>query len=194
MLEATAEWYSRQLSENVTRGMTDNAMKCLYNGTRILGYVRGSDGRYAISPDDAAVVRNIFDLYSSGCSAVRICAKLNAHGITTSRGKRWQPESVLRVISNERYTGVYIWGDIRIPDGMPAIIDRETFERRIKVWTIEEISCDNDLGENEVEGYKLLDWLEATCRNYPIRIHSANPVARERMRAIIERNGWTEVR
>lgn len=128
MLEATAEWYSRQLSENVTRGMTDNAMKCLYNGTRILGYVRGSDGRYAISPDDAAVVRNIFDLYSSGCSAVRICAKLNAHGITTSRGKRWQPESVLRVISNERYTGVYIWGDIRIPDGMPAIIDRETFE------------------------------------------------------------------
>ena len=35
MLEATAEWYSRQLSENVTRGMTDNANKCLYNGTRV---------------------------------------------------------------------------------------------------------------------------------------------------------------
>ena len=72
--------------------------------------------------------------------------------------------------------------------------DRESFERRIKVWTIEEISCDNDLGENEAEGYKLLDWLEATGRNYPIRIHSANPVARERMRAIIQRNGWTEVK
>ena len=36
MLEATAEWYSRQLSENVTRGMTDNAHRCLYNGTLII--------------------------------------------------------------------------------------------------------------------------------------------------------------
>ena len=72
--------------------------------------------------------------------------------------------------------------------------DRERLERFLATWTIEEISCDNDLGENETEGYKLLDWLEATGRNYPIRIHSANPVARERMRATIERNGWTEVR
>ena len=46
----------------------------------------------------------------------------------------------------------------------------------------------------EAEGYKLLDWLEATGRSYPIRIHSANPVARERMRAIIRRNGWEEVK
>ena len=35
---------------------------------------------------------------------------------------------MLRIIRNERYTGVYIWGDIRVPDGMPAIIDRSTFE------------------------------------------------------------------
>ena len=73
-------------------------------------------------------------------------------------------------------------------------IERELFERCMKVFTIEEISCDNDLGEYEAEGYKLLDWLEATNRNYPIRIHSANPVARQRMRAIIQRNGWKEVR
>ncbi len=72
--------------------------------------------------------------------------------------------------------------------------DRESLERHLAVWNIEEISCDNDLGENEAEGYKLLDWLEATKRNYPIHIHTDNPVARERMRAIIQRNGWTEVR
>ena len=128
MLEATAEWYSRQLSENVTRGMTDNATKCLYNGTRVLGYTRGSDGRYALQPDEAGIIRHIFNEYTSGLSAARICADLNARGLTTSRGKRWQPESLLRVISNERYTGVYIWGSIRIPDGMPAIIERSIFE------------------------------------------------------------------
>ena len=73
-------------------------------------------------------------------------------------------------------------------------IDRDEFDRRLNSSLIEEISCDNDLGEHEAEGYKLLDWLEATGRNIPIRIHSANPVARQRMQAIIQRNGWTEVK
>ena len=39
----------------------------------------------------------------------------------------------------------------------------------------------------------VLDWLEETGRNYPIRIHSMNVVGRENMRRIIERNGWKEV-
>ena len=128
MLEATAEWYSRQLSENVTRGMLDNAHRCLYNGTKILGYFRGPDGRYAIQPEEAAVVRNIFDLYRSGYSAVRICRTLNARGVKTSRGKPFQPEGLMRIITNERYTGVYIWGDVRVPGGMPAIINKSDFE------------------------------------------------------------------
>ena len=128
MLEATAEWYSRQLSENVTRGMTDNAQRCLYNGTRILGYKRGPDCRYALDPDEAGVVRNIFDLYVSGNSAARICRQLNAQGVKTSRGCAFSPESLLRIINNERYTGIYIWGDIRVPDGMPAIIEKSVFE------------------------------------------------------------------
>ena len=128
MLEATAEWYSRQLSENVTRGMTDNAHRCLYNGTKILGYVRGADGRYALQPEEAAVVRNIFNLYTAGFSAARICRQLNDQGLKTSRGCSWRPESLLRLISNERYTGIYIWGSIRVPEGMPAIIDQTTFE------------------------------------------------------------------
>ena len=128
MLEATAEWYSRQLSENVTRGMHDNARRCLYNGTRILGYSRGPDGRYALNPDEAAVVRHIFDLYSSGVSAARICRTLNAQGVRTSRGKCFAPEGLMRILTNERYTGIYIWGDIRVPGGMPAIIEQSVFE------------------------------------------------------------------
>ena len=128
MLEATAEWYSRQLSENVTRGMTDNAHRCLYNGTRILGYRRGPDDRYAIHPEEAAIVRRIFDLYCSGYSAARISKIMNDQGVRSSRGCRFRPESLLRIVSNERYTGVYIWGDIRVPDGMPSIIERSVFE------------------------------------------------------------------
>ena len=61
---------------------------------------------------------------------------------------------------------------------------------------IELISMDYDAGYYSGDGgdyIKLLDWLEETGRNYPIRIHSMNPVGRENMRAIIRRNGWTEV-
>lgn len=135
MLEATAEWYSRQLSENVTRGMHDNARRCLYNGARVLGYTRGSDGRYAIQPEEAAVVRNIYELYTSGYSAVQICRQLNAQGLKTSRDRPFTPASLLRLISNERYTGVYIWGEFRYPDGIPAIIDRNTYEEAQRMKT-----------------------------------------------------------
>ena len=61
---------------------------------------------------------------------------------------------------------------------------------------IELIDIDHDSGDYWQYGgdyIKLLDWLEETGRNYPIRIHSMNPVGRENMRRIIQRNGWTEV-
>lgn len=59
------------------------------------------------------------------------------------------------------------------------------------------IDIDHDAGEYVYGGgdyIKLLDWLEETGRNYPIRIHSMNPVGVENMRRIIQKNGWTEVR
>ena len=137
MLEATAEWYSRQLSENVLRGMADNARRCLYNGTHIIGYTSGPDGRYAIQPAEAAVVRDIFSLYRAGWSASQIAQDLNGRGLTTWRGNPFSAQGVLKIISNERYTGVYIWGSVRTPGGMPAIVSREEFEEanRMKAKT-----------------------------------------------------------
>ena len=128
MLEATAEWYSRQLSENVTRGMTDNASKCLYNGTRVYGYSVNSFHRYAINPEEAAVVRDIFSRYLSGYSSAMIAKELNARGLLTPRGYPWSAQGILRIISNERYTGVYIWADVRTTGGIPAIISTSDFE------------------------------------------------------------------
>lgn len=49
-----------------------------------------------------------------------------------------------------------------------------------------------DIGCENGEEY-FLHLLEITGRNYPIHIHSANPVAVQRMRQIIERNGWKEI-
>ena len=60
-----------------------------------------------------------------------------------------------------------------------------------------ELDIEHDAGDYAKFGgdyIKLLDWLEATGRNYPIRIHSMNPVGVANMRAIIDRNGWKEVK
>ena len=62
---------------------------------------------------------------------------------------------------------------------------------------IELIDLDHDAGSCAADGgdyIEILNWLEETNRNYPIRIHSANPVGVKNMRRIIERNGWTEVK
>jgi len=135
MLEAIAEWYSRNLSENVTRGMHDNARKCLFNGTRILGYRRGSDNHYEIVEEEAAIVRRIFARYAAGYSAAVIGRELNAAGLRTPRGVPYTEQTLLRIIGNERYSGVYIWGDIRVPDGMPAIISRKEWEEAQRMRT-----------------------------------------------------------
>ena len=66
-----------------------------------------------------------------------------------------------------------------------------------EIYFIELIDIDHDAGEYVNDGgdyIKLLDWLEETGRNYPIRIHSMNPVGCANMRRIIERNGWKEIR
>ena len=129
MLESIAEWYSRNLSENVQRGMRDNAMKGLSNGVEILGYCRGPDGRYAIDADRAPLVRQIFEQYISGYSAGSISRQLNSSGIRTARGGQYTTTAIMRIINNECYTGVYIWDDIRIPGAMPALISPEDWER-----------------------------------------------------------------
>lgn len=69
-------------------------------------------------------------------------------------------------------------------------------QRHITDEIIELIDIDHDAGEYTQYGgdyIKLLDWLEETGRNYPIHIHSMNPVGVENMRRIIQRNGWREV-
>ena len=70
-------------------------------------------------------------------------------------------------------------------------------EESIKELSIDVIDLDYDSGDYEKDGgpyIKLLDWLEETERNYPIRIHSMNPVGVENIRRIIRRNRWTEIK
>ena len=58
-----------------------------------------------------------------------------------------------------------------------------------------DIGCEAGIYSRDGGNYiRLLSWLEATGRDYPIRIHSQNPVGAANMRAIIKRNGWKEIK
>lgn len=69
--------------------------------------------------------------------------------------------------------------------------------RRYSGNNIEIIDIDHDAGDYSRFGgdyIRLLDWLEETGRNYPIRIHSMNSAGVAKMRSIIEHNGWKEIK
>ena len=96
--------------------------------------------------------------------------------------------------------------DVRpAPEGYRWIKSVNQAKMLIRFWgfytgyaskNIELIDIDHDAGDYASDGgdyIKLLDWLEETGRNYPIRIHSQNPVGVQNMRRIIQRNGWKEV-
>lgn len=128
VLEGSAEYYSANLSQNIKRGMRANALECKVNNGRLpLGYCKGPDGRYAIEPAGAALVREIFSLYNGGAGTAEICAALNARGLRTSRGAEFNKNSLRSILKNERYTGVYKYADVRIEGGCPVIISKEMY-------------------------------------------------------------------
>ena len=80
---------------------------------------------------------------------------------------------------------------IEFLEGQLAKVSTEL--RRYSRNNIEIIDIDHDAGDYVRFGgdyIKLLDWLEETGRNYPIRIHSMNAYGAQRMREICEKNGW----
>lgn len=130
VLEGYAEYYSENLSRNVKRGMKENALQCKTNGGNIpLGYRRGSDDRYEIDPAAAPIVREIFDLYANGKSVTQIIKILNDKGYRTAAGREFKKTSLQTILYNKKYIGVYEFDDVVIEGGVPAIVDRELFDK-----------------------------------------------------------------
>ena len=128
LLEGSAEYYSANLSQNIKRGMRYNALECQVNGGVMpYGYRRGADGRFAINDAEAEVVREIFRKTSEGATFASLCNDLNGRGIRTRRGSLWNKSSFRTMLKNEMYIGVYQFGDVRVEDGVPPIIDKPLF-------------------------------------------------------------------
>lgn len=120
------QFYSENMSEDIKRGMKDNAESCKINGVIPYGF-KNNNGHYAIDEPRAAIVREIFSKVASDIPFVEILNDLNSRGIRTKTGKAWNKNSFHRMLVNERYIGVYEHSGIRVADGIPAIVDKEIF-------------------------------------------------------------------
>ena len=131
MLEGYAEYYSAELSQKIQRGQKENAMKCKNNGGHTpLGYcVDREHGVLAIDPVTAPIVREIYTRYDGGERIREIRDSLNIRGIRTQMGKPFSTGAVSLILKNRKYIGEYRYGDVVVPDGMPAIIGKDIFER-----------------------------------------------------------------
>ena len=147
IIESVDEFYSENLAQEVSRGMREAASRGFWvTSYAPYGYKRAhvQDGpkkcpKLELAPPTDAVVRRIFDMALEGQSILDITKTLDAEGIPSPRGKRWQKTTVHNTLSNEAYTGAVVWGatakdgqpPVRVEDAHPAIISKSEF-RRVK--------------------------------------------------------------
>ena len=70
----------------------------------MLGYSR-ENGKLAIVPEEAEIVRSIFDDYLAGKGVTAIAKRLNESGSTTQSGGVFHKSAVERILRNYAYTG-----------------------------------------------------------------------------------------
>ena len=143
---------SQALSDNIKFGIRQRMRsgKTVLNHTQFLGYTKGKDGVLSIVPEEAEVVKKIYDLYLQGNGVRKIKRYLENNGIKTVTGKaEWSTSTIDRMLSNEKYIGQVLMQKTYTPDFLTGkqeknkgeltmylienahepIIDRETFER-----------------------------------------------------------------
>lgn len=130
VLEGYAEYYSADLSEKVIRGMTDNALKCKYNGgTLPIGYIIDDEQHFQLDPLTSPYVLEAFKRYDEGATMTEVRDWLNGKGVKNTKGQAMTYNSVQRLLNNRRYIGEFKYRDVVVPNGIPAIVPLDLFEQ-----------------------------------------------------------------
>lgn len=115
-----------ELRKKVRRGLEGVVREGRYTGAPAYGYrvARAYDaagervrGLREIEPDEAAVVRRIFEAVAAGMTSGEVAAMLNAEAVPTRGGGRWHKAAILGapadgtgILRNELYRGRLVWG------------------------------------------------------------------------------------
>ena len=137
-LAALDQAESQSRSENIKFGIRHRMMsgKTLLNHTRFLGYTKGPDGVLQIVPEEAEIVRMIFDLYVQGNGVRKIKKYLESYGIKTVTGKsEWSTSTIDRMLSNEKYVGQVLMQKTYIPDFLTG--QKEKNRGQLEMYLVE---------------------------------------------------------
>ena len=148
ILASFAQEESRSISDNVKWGIRKRMQNGIPNGHfRIYGY-RWEGDELVIVPEEAEIVKRIFQNFLDGKSRLETERELAAEGITTRDGCRWVDSNIKVVLTNVTYTGNLLLqkefisdpiskqrkknrGELPqyyVEDTHPAIIDKATFD------------------------------------------------------------------
>ena len=149
---AFAQAESQTRSESIKFGIQNRMRsgRTILNHGQFLGYTKGPDGVLQIVPEEAEIVRKIFELYIQGNGVRKIKKYLESHGIKTVTGKtEWSTSTIDRMLSNEKYVGqvlmqktytpIFLMGRqvkntgqkemYLVENAHEPIIDQETFDK-----------------------------------------------------------------
>lgn len=108
ILSSLAQDESRSISENATWGIRKKFERgeVRVNTTKFMGYDKDENGKLVINPEQAEVVKHIYQQFLKGYSPESIAKELNTNGIKGWSGKaNWYPSSILKMLQNEKYKG-----------------------------------------------------------------------------------------
>ena len=129
MLGAFAQSESESISANVRWGKRQ-AMKegkAIINYKHLYGYRKGADGRPEIIPEQAGVVRKIYDLFLSGTPIRGILEYLSANKIPNISGEsQWAKNAVNSILTNEKYCGDVLLQKTYIDDCINKKVKKNT--------------------------------------------------------------------
>ena len=129
MLGAFAQSESESISANVRWGIRQ-AMKegkATIQYKYLYGYRKGDDGKPEIIPNQAEVVRKIYDLFLSGTPVRGIQEYLNANSVPNINGEpKWARSAIDSILTNEKYCGDVLLQKTYIDDCINKKVKKNT--------------------------------------------------------------------
>lgn len=127
VLEGMAEYYSRELSQKVSRGIRESIEKRQFLGGPVPFGFYVKDKKLLPDKNTRATVQEMYELIVDGYSVAEVTRRLEQKGIRDTKGKPFSRATVHRMLQNKRYIGYYVYGDVEIPNVTEALIDEELF-------------------------------------------------------------------
>lgn len=129
LLEGLAEYYSKNLAQNVTRGMRVAREHGTFTGGTVPYGYRVEEKKLVPDEIEARVVKRVFELYADNMPMADIIDKLNEEGYKPRKGTKFVTNSFYRVLRSRKYLGEYELDGIDYPDIYPKIIEEELFNK-----------------------------------------------------------------